>query len=151
MFDGLGRKDALNAVSGFFAGYGWVSFACFFYLVITWASAAPHEPDPAHGLIYPHNEHGTITYFSGFQGTSCALLFATSPLFFFLAVSLSPKKNVALKTGRLGFGMKWEPDDPTKIQHFSMIAGAFTALPVVFLLGPSLVTALNSLGIVTGF
>jgi len=138
-------------ISGFLAAYGWVSFFCFFYLVISWAAVAPHSPDPAHGLIFPHNEHGSITYFSGFQGTSCALLFGTSPLLCLFGVYLSPKKEVISKTGKLSFSMKWKPDDPRKIQRLGMTLGAVVAPLVVFLLGPNLVTGLNSIGFVTGF
>ena len=151
MLSAFDRKDVLNAISGFLAGYGWVAFFCFFYLVVSWAAVAPHSPDPAHGLIFPHNEHGSITCFSGFQGTSCALLMATSPLFFILGVYISPKKEVITKTGRFGFSMKWKPDDPHKIQRVAMGVGAIVAPIIVFLIGPSLVNALNSVGLVTGF
>lgn len=151
MLGAFDRKDVLNAISGFLAGYGWVAFFCFFYLVISWAAVAPHRPDPTHGLIFPHNEHGSIMYFSGFQGTSCALLFATSPFFFLLGVYISPKKEVIAKTGRLGFSMKWTPDDPRKIQRAAFVIGASVAPIIVFLVGPSLVNALNSAGLVTGF
>lgn len=145
------RKDVLNAISGFLAAYAWVSFFCFFYLVIRWTAVAPHSPDPAHGLIFPHNEHGSITYFSGFQGTSCALLISTSPILFILGLCLSPKKEVVTSTGRFSFSMKWKQDDPHKILRFGMTLGAVIAPLVVFLWGPPLVTKLNSLGFVAGF
>ena len=145
------RRDARNAIAGFLAAYGWVSFFCFFYLVISWAAAAPHAPDPSRGLVFPHNEHGSITYFSAFQGTSCALLFATSPLLFFLGIAASPKKNVVSKTALLSFSMRWEPDDPREVQRVGATVGAVAAPVVIFLLGPSLVLNLNSIGIVTGF
>lgn len=151
MLRAFDRKDIQNAISGFLAGYGGGAFVCFFYLVISWAAVAPHSPDPAHGLIFPHNEHGSITYFSGFQGTSCALLMATSPLFFMLGVCISPKKDVIAKTGTLSFSMRWKPDDPRKIQRVSMTVGAIVAPMIVFLIGPSLVNALNSAGFVVGF
>jgi hypothetical protein len=151
MLQRIDRKDALNAISGFLAAYGWVSFFCFFYLVISWASVAPHNPDPANGLIYPHNEHGSITYFSAFQSTSCALLFLSSPLFFGLGFYLTPKKDVIYKTGKLSFSMRFKADDPRKIQRIGAAAGAIAALLFVFLLGPSLVRSLNSIGFVTGF
>ena len=145
------RKDMLNAISGVLAGYGWASFFCFFYLVISWAAAAPHSPDPSHGLIYPHNEHGSITYFSAFQGTSCALLFGTSPLFFFVGVFISPKKEVVAKSGRFSFSMKWKPDDPRRIQRVAMCLGMAAAPLLIFLIGPSLVSSLNTAGFATGF
>lgn len=151
MLHRIDRKDALNAISGFLAAYGWVSFFCFFYLVISWAAKAPHSPDPAAGLIYRHNEHGSITYFSGFQGTSCALLFMSSPLFFGAGFYLSPKKDVIYKTGRLSFSMRFKPDDPRKVQRVGAVLGAIAAPLFVFLIGPSIVRGLNSIGIVTGF
>lgn len=151
MLSGVARKDALNAISGFMAAYGWVSFFCFFYLVISWAGVAPHEPDPARGLIFPHNEHGSITYFSAFQGTSCALLFGTSPLLFMIAVWLSPKKDAVYEARTLAISIRWKPDDPRKIQRVGMALGAVAAPLVIFLIGPTLVIGLNSIGFVTGF
>jgi hypothetical protein len=147
----IDQKDALNAISGFLAAYGWVSLMCFFYLVTSWAGDAPHIPDPAHGLIFPHNEHGSITYFSALQGTTCALLFSTSPLLFIVAIYISPKKEIVYQSRKLGFSMKWKPDDPKKIQRVGMALGAVAAPLVVFLLLPSFVTYLNSIGFVTGF
>ena len=149
--DRFDRKDALNAISGFLAAYGWFSFACIFYLVISWAAVAPHTPNPVNGLIYRHNEHGTITYFSGFQGTSCTLLFTTSLLFFGLGFYLSPKKDVVYKTGKLSFSMRYNPDDPNKIQRLGLAIGAVSAPLIIFFLGPSVVRGLNSIGFVTGF
>jgi hypothetical protein len=145
------RKDERNVVAGFLATYGWVSFACFFYLVITWAAGAPHTPDPSLGLIYPHNEHGSITYFSAFQGTSCALLLGTSPLIFVLGMAASPKKEVVIKTGKFRFAMIWKPDDPRRLRRVGAVFGALAAPLVIFNFGPSLVLSLNSVGIVTGF
>ena len=147
----IDRRDALNAVAGFMAAYGLVSFFCFFYLVTTWAGVAPHQPDPAHGLIFRHNEHGSITYFSASQGTSCALLFATSPMFFFAAIAITPKKDVRYMPATFGASMKWQPDDPRKMQRVGVGLGAVVTPIVVFLIGPTLVTALNSIGVVTGF
>jgi hypothetical protein len=151
MLSTIERKDALNAISGFMAGYGWVSFVCFFYLLASWAGMAPDKPDPAHGLIFPHNEHGSITYFSALQSTSCALLFGTSPLFFFFAVLISPKKEVVYKSKTLSFSIRWQPDDPRKIQRVGMALGSVAAALFIFLVGPLLVTYLNSIGFVTAF
>ena len=147
----IDRKNALNAISGFLAGYGWVSFVCFLYLVSSWSARAPQSPDPANGLIYPRNEHGSITYFSGFQGTSCALLFTSSLLFFGVGFYLTPKKDVTYKSGRLSFLMKFKSDDPDKIQRVGVAVGAIAAPLIIFLLGPSIVHGLNSIGIISGF
>ena len=151
MLGGFDRRDARNAIAGFLFAYGWVSFFCFFPLVLSWAAAAPHAPDPTRGLIYPHNEHGSITYFSAFQGTSCALLFGTSPLLCMLGIAVSPKRDSVSRTRPLSFSMEWKPDDPRKVQRVGAILGAAAAPVVIFFLGPSLVVCLNSMGIVTGF
>ena len=151
MLSGVSRKDVLNALAGVMAGYAWVSFACFFILVLRWAAIAPHQPDPAHGLIFPHNEHGSITYFSAFQSTSCTLLLNTSPFLFMLAAVIVPKKKAVYKSSRLGFSMKWKPDDPRKIGQVSTAIGSVLALLVVFVLGPPIVTYLNSIGFAKAF
>ena len=151
MSSGFGRKDILNAVSGFLAAYGFVAFFCFFYLVDRWVEVAPSNPDPVNGIIFPHNEHGSITYFSAFQGTSCALLFWTSPLLFFVALFLTPKQNVQTQRGFLSIRTTWDKDDANGFQTIGMVFGAIAAPIIVFLLGPPLVTWLNSAGVVTGF
>jgi hypothetical protein len=83
-----------NVAGGLLAGYGFVAFFCFMFLVLHWANVAPRAPDPAHALVFPHNEHGAITYFSAFQATSCALLFATSVPLAFIGMIIAPKKNI---------------------------------------------------------
>lgn len=151
MWSTIDSRDARNALAGFLAAYAAISFACFFYLVITWSATAPRVPDLSRGLVYPHNEHGSITYFSGFQATTCALLRSTSPLFFVLGIAVAPKKDVVSRTGCFGFSMRWKPDDPRKFQRIGSAVGAVAALIVVFVIGPSLVANLNAIGVVTGF
>ena len=148
MFD---RNSILNAVSGALAAYGWLSFCFFFYLVTNWSVSAPRQPDMSHGLIFAHNNHGTITYFSAFQGTSCAILFATSIPMVFLAIGISPKKNVLSRQGRLSFSMKWKSDDPKGYQKRGMFCGAVAAPVIVFAFGPLFVAWLNHLGVAVGF
>lgn len=151
MFLQWDQKALRNVIGGFLAAYGWVSFFCFIGLVRYWATTAPTMPDPVKGLIFPHNEHGLITFFSAFQGTSCALLFATSIPLGFLGILIGPKKNVISRSGTLWFSAKWEQDDPQKLAPWAMACGAISAPILVFLIGPPLVNWLNSIGVVTGF
>lgn len=120
---------------------------CFFGLVLYWARVAPILPDPQHGLIYPHNEHGSITYFSAFQATSCFLLFSVSPLLFLIGFSIAPKKNIKARSGKLSWSMRFDPDDPRKVLVWSQLGGAILAPLLIFTIGPSLVHLLNRLGL----
>jgi hypothetical protein len=86
-------KAARSVIAGLFVGYGFVSFAYFMVLDQFWVRAAPRQPNPAFGLIFPHNEHGSYTYFSQFQTTTCALMFATSVPLGMLGILLAPKKK----------------------------------------------------------
>lgn len=151
MLKGIDRNAGLNAASGFLAGYGWIAFFCFLCLVEHWAHISPRTADPAHGYVFPHNEHGSITYFSAFQGTSCALLFSTSIPLFFLAIAICPKRNVISRTNRFSFSMKWDRDDPRGWGPVAAACGAIAAPLIVFLIGPALIVWLNSIGFVTGF
>lgn len=151
MFGKIERNDALNVGGAFLAAYGWVAFSCFIYLVLRWAHAAPTSPDPARGLVYSHNEHGSITYFSAFQATSCALLLSTSIPLFFLGALVIPKRNVVYRHGFLSVSAKWDPDDPKRLQRIGLSLGAMAAPIIVFMFGPFLVNALNAVGVVLPF
>jgi hypothetical protein len=152
MLKGIERKDVLNVGGAFLAVYGVVAFFCFLYIMERWANAAPTAPDPTHGLIYAHNEHGWITYFSAFQTTSCTLLFSTSIPLSFVGAFVSPKQNIGYhRRGCLAFGAKWDPDDPKRLRRIGFLCGAVAAPIIVFILGPLLVDALNSNGIVLPF
>lgn len=151
MFDQTNRNDILNVVGAFLAAYGWVAFFCFLYVVERWAHSAPTSPDPAHGLVYSHNEHGWITYFSAFQTTTCALLFSTSIPLSLVGILVSPKRNVVYRRGCLSVGAKWDPDDPKKLQRVGFLLGAVAAPILVFILGPIVVNALVNAGLVLSF
>jgi hypothetical protein len=148
MFSKIERDDVRNVFGAFLASYGWVAFFCFAYLVLRWAHAAPTSPDPAGGLVYSHNEHGSITYFSAFQATSCALLFSTSIPLSFVGIFVTPKRNVVYRRGFLSFSSKWDPDDPKRLGRIGFSLGAVAAPIIVFIVGPSLVNALNEVGVV---
>ncbi|MDB5712710.1 MAG: hypothetical protein JWO15_107 [Sphingomonadales bacterium] len=151
MISRIKHRDALNVVGPFLAAYGWVAFFCFFYLVERWAHAAPTSPNAAHGYVYPHNEHGWVTYFSAFQATAAALLFSTSIPISFVGILVSPKRDVIYRRGFLSISAKWDPDDPRRLQRFGFFGGAAAAPIIVFLFGPSLVESLNASGIVLPF
>lgn len=151
MFGHSDRNAVLNVVGAFLAAYGWVAFFCFFYLVERWAHSAPTSPDPAHGFVYSHNEHGWITYFSAFQTTACALLLFTSIPLSFVGMLVSPKRNVVYRRGFLSVGANWDPDDPKKLQRVGFVLGALAAPVLVFVLGPFMVNALIRTGVILWF
>ena len=151
MFGKVERNDVLNVGGAFLAAYGWVAFFCFFYLVERWARLAPASPDPAHGYVYSHNEHGWITYFSAFQTTACALLFSTSIPLSFVGIFLTPKRNAVYRRGCLSVGAKWDPDDPKKLQRVGFLLGALAAPILVFIVGPTVVKAVIAAGVVLSF
>jgi len=88
----VNRNVLRNLTRSFLAGYGFVSFFCFFGLVSAWSHTAPRLADTAIGAVFPHNEHGSITYFTAFQGTSAALLFMSSIPLAFLGIFVLPTK-----------------------------------------------------------
>jgi hypothetical protein len=142
-----GRDDVLNAGGAFLMSYGSVAFCCFLFLAQRWAHMAPTSPDPRQGYVYAHNEHGWITYFSAFQATSCALLFATSLPLAFIGIFITPKKNIVYRRGTLSVGAKWDADDPQGFQRVGFILGAVAAPLLIFLVGPGLVRALIAAGV----
>ncbi len=139
---------ARNLAGGFLAAYGWVSFFCFMVLDLTWTSAAPAEPNPALGLIYRNNNHGSYTYLSAFQATTCALMFETSIPLFFVALTILPKRNFVGTFRTLGMGAKWDWDDPRRLSKKAAIVGALATPILVFTVGPHLIRALNAIGFV---
>ncbi len=142
------RSDVLNVLGGFLAAYGSVAFFCFLYLIERWAHAAPTIPDPARGYVYAHNEHGWITYFSAFQATASALLFATSIPLSVVGIFVSSKRNVITRRAFLSISAKWDPDDSKRLQRYGFLFGAAAAPVLVFLVEPTLVEMLNARAIV---
>ena len=142
------RNDIRNVVGAFLAAYGFVAFFCFIYLVERWAHLGPTPPDPSHGYVYSHNEHGSITYFTAFQATSWVILFSTSIPISFVGMFVTPKRNVVYRRGFLSIGATWDQDDPKRLQRFGYGCGAVAAPILLFVLGPLLVKALNQAGIV---
>jgi hypothetical protein len=151
MFTNIDRKNVLNVVGAFLVAYGFVAFICFFYLVERWSHVAPTSPNPVSGQIYSHNEHGSITYLSAFEATSCWLLFATSIPLAFIGMIVSPKRNIIYRRGPLSVGAKWDPDDPEGLQRVGYVLGTVSAPIIVFIIGPALINALNAAGVVLSF
>lgn len=118
-------NTAGNVISGICIGLGWGYCMVLFAVSSLWFAKAPGTPDPLHGLIYPHNEHGGIRYFSAAQTLAENMQFCVFPIFF-LGVLISPKKNM---TRRL-MGARWDRDDPYNI-------GAITAISTVAIVGIS--------------
>nr|WIE90059.1 hypothetical protein P9270_021235 [Mesorhizobium sp. WSM4875] len=151
MFAKFERKAVLNVLGGFLAGYGFTAFVCFFVLIQVWESAAPHFPDPARGLIYRHNEHGWVTYFSAFQATSCWLLFLTSIPIALVGGHIRPKRNWNVVASRFGIRSTYEADDPRRVGRWGFLAGVCFAPVVIVVAAPPLVRWLNGIGFVANF
>ena len=147
----LDGNTSRNVAAGFLTGSAAGGFACFQCLVEYWRYKAPASPDVGLGLLYRHNEHGAITYFSAFQTTACYLLFFTFPVIFLIGFSLAPKTNVRVKSGRLSWAMRFDPDDPKKLFGRSQLAGIAAAPVVIFTIGRLFVRILISYGIVLTF
>jgi hypothetical protein len=143
---------ARNAIGAFLFAYGIVGFLSFTYLNQHWVQLAPRTPDPAHGLVYRHNEkgHGT-TYFSAFQGTACSLLFSTSVPLGMLGGLICPRKNERYKSNFLSARVTYDADDPFKVRPWGALAGLIFGLAFIFRIGPFLIDWLNSLGFVSHF
>ena len=145
-FNSINKNTWLNFAGGLLVGYGFVAFFCFIYLSTHWAHLAPVNADPANGLIFPHNEHGSITYFSAFQATSCYIMFLTSIPISFLGWFITPKKNIKHMRGRLSFRMTFDPDDKNGVFRWGFGLGGLASPAIVFWVGPNIVNWLNSVG-----
>src|ERR1700722_11034139 len=86
-------NTARNVIAWLLVGYGFASFFCFIALVLMWSKKAPSQPNEVLGLIYRHNEHGSYTYFSAFQATTCWLMFTTSIPLAIAGIFIAPRKN----------------------------------------------------------
>jgi hypothetical protein len=144
-------KAARRVIAGFFVGYGFVSFVYFMVLDQFWVRAGPRQPNPAFGLIFPHNEHGSYTYFTQFQTTTCALMFATSIPVAILGVLLAPKKNLTGTVRWYAASFKWDDDDPRGLMKWTALATAVATPFLICLIGSLIVQSLNTAGIVLKF
>lgn len=137
------KNAALNVVGAFLATYGLLAQLLFLILLKYWESALPKAYDSMLGYNVPHNEHGSITYFSKFEGTSCNILFFTSVPILFLGVFLVPKKGNG--------GARWVFNDPLRLRYWGFLSGAMAAPLIIFGLGPPFVRWLNTNGIAWSF
>ncbi len=144
-------NTVLNAVGGFLFGYGFVASFCFLGIVEHWAGTAPTVPVPSMGAIFPHNDHGSITYFTAFQATNGALLFETSIPLAFIGGLIAPKKNIKSWSRFLTWRAIWDQDDPDHMCRWAFALGALAAPAIVFRLGPRLVQWLIALGLTQRF
>jgi len=144
-------KTPPNIAAGALAGLGWTGLLCSFALRLYWLRVAPTSPHPQRGVIYPHNEHGSITYFTAFQSTSCDLLFLVSPLLFIVGFALLPKRNVKTRSGKLWWSTRFDADDPQKVLLWSELGGGILALLLIFTVGPSVVHLINQMGAILNF
>lgn len=145
----LGNSDSRNKVGGFLFGFAGVGFAASLIVVERWARAAPTKPNPALGQLFPHNEHGWITYFTAFQATSSHMMFWCTFVSIALAIAALPKQLVSVRRwGRMPVAASWENDDKKGLAKRSAFVGALFAPFVFFAIGPVIVTGLNSHGIV---
>ena len=140
-----------NAVAGFLGGYGVVAFFLSLWLMLRWEHLAPSHANPAYGQVFPHSDHGWITYFTAFQATSCAVLFPTSIPLAFVAELIVPKRNVEIRRRFLGLSWRWDPDDPGKWSKVGTIWGLVGAPLIIFGLGPYVISGLNRLGVFLNF
>jgi hypothetical protein len=141
-------KTLRNAAAGFLTGFAVSTFFCFFFLVELWARNGPTDPDPARGLIYSHNEHGWVTYFSAFQTTASFLLFSTFPIILLIGFALAPKQHIRVSRRWFAWSMDFEHDDPEKALIPALLVGVAVAPVALATAGPGLVAALVSHGLV---
>jgi hypothetical protein len=144
-------KVARHITAGVLAGYGFVSFFCFIVLDILWSGAAPRQPNPVLGFVYRHNEHGSFTYFSQFQTTTCAVMFMTSIPLAFIGVLIAPKKKINGIARWWAADFKWDRDDPGKLIWWTFVGTALLTPLFVFFVGPRIVDGLNAFGFVMNF
>ncbi len=143
------KHDWRNRIGGYLFGSFAGGFITFMILVQYWAHCAPHAPAPLLGEIYPHNEHGSITYFTAFQATSAYIMFWLNMIMLLLAIGILPKRQIKVRSlGRFPVATQWQNDDDKGLAQSSAKWGASLVIPVIFLAGPPLVHALMRAGVV---
>jgi hypothetical protein len=139
---------ARNVIAGLLVGYGFASFFCFIALVLMWSKKAPSQPNEVLGLIYRHNEHGSYTYFSAFQATTCWLMFTTSIPLAIAGIFIAPRKNIMGTVRWYAASFNWDQDDPKGLLKWVALGSAATTPFLVFFVGPHLIRGLNAVGFV---
>jgi len=82
------RLCATSAAAGLCAS----SFALYMILFFVYSSSQPKQPEPALGVIYPLNNHGSHVYLTRIQATGMNLLFVVFPIAFAMAIIALPKE-----------------------------------------------------------
>lgn len=141
-------KVLKNLIAGFLTAYGNISFFCFIFFERMWTAVTPKAPNVILGYIYLHNNHGSYTYFSAFQATTCALMFMTSIPLCAVAIAIAPKKNLKFSSSKASHRWTYESDDPTAIRWKAALVGALVTPAFFFTLGRHIIESLNSVGVV---
>jgi hypothetical protein len=141
-------RAARNIIAGLLVAYGFVSFFCFLILDEIWTMAAPSQMNEGLGLIFKHNEHGNITYFSEFQATACAVMLPTSIPLIFLGMLIVPKLRVPNASSWYAATFTWGNGHPAVLAKRAAIFGAVATPPFVVFVGPYIIRSLNAMGFV---
>ncbi len=123
---------------GLFAG----GFAVFLVCQVIWIAGAPHAPDTAHGLIYPHDEHGGIIYFSAVQTLAGNLVGWLVPTFI-VSLLISPKQNLRWRF----LGAHWDNDDPHGVREIAAYVTMAVVVAILCIGGTQILHLLLALGI----
>ena len=149
MIERLNNLDLRTKIGGFLFGFAGLGGFLSFIVVERWAHNAPMKPNLVLGQLYPHNEHGWITYFTAFQATSSDFMFWATFASAVIAIATIPKQRVVVRRwGGMPLAARWEYDDKKGFINRSAYAGAAFAPFAFFVIGPPIVAALNNTGIV---
>uniref|UniRef100_B0T4Y0 Uncharacterized protein n=1 Tax=Caulobacter sp. (strain K31) TaxID=366602 RepID=B0T4Y0_CAUSK len=140
----IGHRPARNIIAGVLAGFGASTFLFFIIADVGWFAVAPLSARPGLGLIYPHNEHGSVGYFSAFHTATCTILPMLAALLFFVGWRIVPKKNIRVRSNKLSMSMQFDPDDPERVLGWSQLAGFVLAPAILYGVGQPLLRALTA-------
>jgi hypothetical protein len=140
----IGHRSARNITAGLLTGFGASMFLFFIVADVGWFAVAPLSAQPEVGLIYPHNEHGWVGYFSAFQAATCTILPMLAALLFFVGWGILPKKNIRERSDKLSMSMRFDPDDPERVLGWSQLAGFVLAPAILYGVGQPLLKALTA-------
>lgn len=140
---------AKRVLAGFLLGYGLVTIAFYIAFEMLWTAQAPRAPNLAAGLVYEHNLHGDVTYFSAFQMTAVGVMLLTGVAALLLAAG-PPLTELVVRVGsrpggdpraRVARVTQKELDQLTKR---AAVVGALLTPAILLLAGPPLVRFLNA-------
>ena len=89
------RTDIACAISAVCAA----SFSTNLWLTFSYAASRPRQPDPALGIVYPLNNHGSITYLSNSEATGMGLLMMAFFIGLLATVIIVPKEAILPRPG----------------------------------------------------